>query len=433
MIGKMCLMAAALFAATSTPVFGQSVASQPAQPQAAHQAAPTDEPPTAEEQQMLAALRKQWKAQGLGEMTPEQEAAMLRKFRLMRGNLATNMTMMRMAAGAATAQSGPTPPAAPAAASPSAVVAKHDYAQPTSFSDPFGGFLVNGRSWVDPAGSPFAFSVGGGRLAYQNFAGNRATGDMTYVVRSGQPGHYLVRSANANSPVAPVTIGTLMETPSNGWEFTPTEGGAVAGQSFFMLDDGLLLARGDTVFRYRPGAGLQTIPLPPGFALFGNQRGDVGTTHYVAIFRAHGGSHTVFHEFKSIAGKSEESDLAFFNIDTGHLIPLKRTVDDTLTGKMFDGYGNPISSYYLWSIYWYATPDGPLAVVFEHDANDVVAIDLANDHRATLFTRSLGITEFHATQNPDGRVAVEASWMFKKHEAPDVGAILAGNAPVPTP
>jgi hypothetical protein len=51
-----------------------------------------------------------------------------------------------------------------------------------------------------------------------------------------------------------------------------------------------------------------------------------------------------------------------------------------------DGYGNPISSYYLWSIYWYATPDGPLAVAFEHDADDIVAINMATDHRVTLFT-----------------------------------------------
>ncbi|MBS0576841.1 MAG: hypothetical protein JSS45_10560 [Proteobacteria bacterium] len=424
------LMAIALIAALSAPAVAQTTASEPAQPQVAP-STEADIPPSAEEQQMLVAVRKQWKAQGLGAMTPEQEAAMLRKFRQMRGNIAANMTMMRMAAGAGTAQ-----PAAPAVAAapipPTTVATKHDYARPTTFSDPFAGFLVNGRSWVDPAGNPFAFSVGGGRYAYQMFAGNRTTGDMTYMIKSGQPGHYLVRSANANSPEAPVTIGTLVQTPANGWEFTPPEGGTVAGQSVFMLDDGLLMARVDTVFRYRPGAALQTIPLPPGFALFGNQRGDVGSTHVVAIFRAHGANHTVFHEFKSIAGKSEDSDLALFNIDTGQLFPLKRTVDDTLTNKMFDGYGNPIPSFYLWSIYWYATPDGPMAVAFEHDANEVVAIDLTNDRRVTLFSRSLGITEFHATQGPDGHVSVEASWMFKKHEAPDVGAILAGKAPVPT-
>ncbi|MBS0575064.1 MAG: hypothetical protein JSS45_01360 [Proteobacteria bacterium] len=395
-------------------------------------------PPTAEEQQMLLAVRKQWKAQGLGDMTPEQEAAMLRKFRLMRGSMATNLTMMRMAAGAGATQpvvpaAAPATVAAPPSASPaSPVVAKSDVARPTTFSDPFGGFLVNGRSWVDPAGSPFAFPVGGGRYAYQMFAGNRATGAMTYMVRSGQPDHYLVRSTNANSLAAPVTIGTLEQTRANGWEFTPPEGGTVAGQSIFMLDDGLLMARIDNVFRYRPGSALQTIPLPPGFALFGYQRGDVGTTHVVAIFRARGANHSVFHEIKSIAGKSEDSDLALLNIDTGQLFPLKRTVDDTLLNKMFDGYGNPISSYYLWSIYWYSTPDGPIAVAFEHDAGEVVAIDLTNDHRVTLFSRSLGITEFHPTQYPDGHVSVEASWMFKKHEAPDVGAILAGKAPVPT-
>jgi hypothetical protein len=435
------VVCAALLAAIPQIAQAQTMSdpgSNPVQPVAAT----TQElpPPTAEEQQMLAAVRKQWKAQGLGDMTPDQEAAMLRKFRLMRGNMATNMTMMRMAAGAGASRPvAPAPAPAPAVASApspttaaSQAVAKPDVGGSTTFSDPFGGFLVNGRPWVDPAGNPFAFQVGGGRYAYQMFAGNRATGAMTYMIRSGQPDHYLVRSANANAATAPVTVGTLEQTRSNGWEFTPPEGGTVAGQSIFMLDDGLLVARVDTVFRYRPGAALQTIPLPPGFAPFGYQRGDVGTTHVVAIFRARAGNRSVFHEIKSIAGKSEDSDLALLNIDTGQLFPLKRAVDDTLTNKMFDGYGNPISSFYLWSIYWYSTPEGPIALAFEHDANEVVAIDLTNDHRVTLFSRSLGITEFHPTQHPDGHVSVEASWMFKKHEAPDVGAILTGKAPVPT-
>ena len=369
-------------------------------------------------------------------MTPQQAAAMLLKFRQMRGNLAANMTMMRMAASASASPANGAMSAQQVAGGQAQVTTPvaqlHGYAKPTTFSDSFNGFIVNGRPWVDPAGNIFALTVGDARYTSQVFAGNRATGDMTYVIQSGQPNRYLVRTANANAPQSPITIGVLVATTTNGWEFTPPEGNTVAGQAFFMLDDGLLMARGDTVFRYRPGSGFQTIALPPGFALFAYQRGDVGTTHFVAIFRAADGSRTFFHQIKSLAGKSEESDLALFNVDTGHIVPLKRTVDDTLTGKMFDGYGNPVPSYYLWSIYWYATPDGPLAVAFEHSVSDVVAIDLANDHRVTLFTRSLGITEFHASQNPDGTVSVEASWMFKKHEAPDVGAILAGRAPVPT-
>lgn len=424
----------ALMVALAAPAIAQTAAPASNPLPTATAAAAADAPPTAEEQQMLVALRKQWKAQGLGDMTPDQEATMLHKFRLMRGNMTANMTMMRMAGSASTAQAAPMPAATPSPSSQSSTnVTQHDDAKPTTFSDPFDGFLVNGRSWVDPAGASFTFSVGGGRYSYRVFAGNRTTGNMTYAIRSGQPGHYLIRSANANSQQAPNTIGTLVATENNDWEFTPTGGEMIAGQTFFMLDDGILVERGDTVFRYRPGTGLQTIQLPPGFALFGYQRGDVGTTHYVAIFRAHGGNHSIFHGIKAAAGKSEESDVALFNVDTGHIIPVKRTVDDSLTDKMFDGFGNPIASYYLWSIYWYATPDGPLAVAFEHDVSDLVAIDLANDHRVTLFTRSLGITEFHPTQNPDGRVSVEASWMFKKHEAQDVGAILAGKAPVPTP
>jgi hypothetical protein len=107
--GKSCWMAMALLAAISTPAFGQGMGTAASDQQAESSVATADAPPTAEQQQMLAAVRKQWKYNGMGDMTPQQETMMLRKFRQMRGNLAANMTMMRMAAGSASAQPSPTP------------------------------------------------------------------------------------------------------------------------------------------------------------------------------------------------------------------------------------------------------------------------------------------------------------------------------------
>ena len=61
--------------------------------------------------------------------------------------------------------------------------------------------------------------------------------------------------------------------------------------------------------------------------------------------------------------------------------------------------------HYYWSVDWYMTPTGPIAVTMENGQKDVFIIDLKSSRKVNAFHRALGISSLDVTQSPTGVVA----------------------------
>ncbi|MNN03737.1 hypothetical protein D3C81_1164410 [compost metagenome] len=76
--------------------------------------------------------------------------------------------------------------------------------------------------------------------------------------------------------------------------------------------------------------------------------------------------------------------------------------------------GTPNSRHYYWTIYWFSTPQGPMAVGRENVSKEISVYQLDTARKVTAFRRTLGIGYWSAQQTAAGNVQIKASWPFNK-------------------
>lgn len=432
-----------------------------------------DPPLTPQEQAMVAQMKAQWKQQGMGEMTDQQVAVMVKRMRDMRLQMMGAMAGMR-AAGAAAMPPPPTvanPPLAPAAAAPQAiapptVAAPQPAAATPSASDLSAQIAARNGSnkftLFEPRGDGFTFDGqpyidADGRIG--KIGADAATGWVTYLVNT-TPGHFLVKHQNVHSSLPPLLIGQV--DLQNGYaSFRGVDGQTAGGKYVIPTSNGVLVVRDESVVNYDLGKGLRPIALPQGFAVAQYQHGDVAGTGYVLLERIDNDPRNPVKAAADIGrlvgdlfgAKDTTYDYALYGLDNQAVVPINLSTRDKSVGQgtnchrknafvnkcagwqehdsLWDNFGQPNLSHYFWALTWQKTRYGAVAVAEENTLRDVNVITLENGKRYNAFHRGLGINGFHTTPTADGGLRVTARIVFKDEELADVGSLFAGGGAAP--
>lgn len=412
-----------------------------------------DAPPTKEEAKMLAQLRAQWKSNGLGEMTADQEQVMLRKFRETSAGALGALMGMQNAARSAGGMFGraPAPQPAPAAApmAPADPADKAEFGRQIQAMDVDGafvvferrkdGFSVNGKPYLDADG------------AITDFGADGVSGTVTYLVDTGS-GSALVKYLNVRSPGSPVVAGTL-ESRGDQVAYLGRDGSSAGGMFVKPTSRGLSVIRSGSLVTIDFRSGLVTpVAVPDGFHIAQFQNGDVGGTRHILVERDKQDADAGNNLRESVAGlatlfgSDKRSDYALLNIDTGSTVPLTISSDRNTVGfasecrrqnglvnrcgkwtsyeSVYEPDGRPNYSHYFWSLSWQNTSSGPVAVAIENRLSEVNVIRLSDGTRVNAFKRGMGIQYFTTQTTADGALKLVAYWAFKGHPIEDVATLF---------
>lgn len=326
------------------------------------------------------------------------------------------------------------------------------------------GFSIDNRRVLDPEG----------RIV--QFAADSSTGDAAYMVET-QPNNFLLKLMRHRAG-APVLLATATRQYGN-WTVDTVTGVRVAGPRLNVNSRGFIVARDNALFRYLPGEGLQSFGLPETHTLAAHQNGNVGATGWLLLekraetkqeegggFLKSLGLGEVIDAAKQVVASvglsSADSDFALYELETGKTVPLAISLADKQTNllsqcrarnrwvqqcdrldtieSLYAQDGSPNRMHYFWRLSWYKTEGGPVAVVMENNLQKIQALDLNSERRAVVFERTLGIAGWSSSQQPDGRVRVNAQLGFEAAVNEDVGQLLqaapatvaAGANPAPT-
>lgn len=309
------------------------------------------------------------------------------------------------------------------------------------------GFSIDNRRVLDPEGRIVQFAVDG------------ATGDAAYMVEI-QPNSFLLKLMRHRAG-APVLLATATRQYGN-WTVDTVTGVRVAGPRLNVNSRGFIVARDNALFRYQPGEGLQSFGLPETHTLAAHQNGNVGATGWLLLekraetkkeeggFMKSIGLGEVFDAAKQVVAAvglaSADSDFALYELETGKTVPLAISLADKQTNllsqcrarnrwvqqcdrldtieSLYAQDGSPNRMHYFWRLSWYKTDSGPVAVLMENNLQKIQALDLSSERRAVVFERALGIAGWSSSQQPDGRVRVNAQLGFESAVNEDVGQLL---------
>ncbi|WP_449446575.1 hypothetical protein [Thermomonas brevis] len=285
------------------------------------------------------------------------------------------------------------------------------------------GFSINGQPFIDPDGKIL------------DFGADAATGLVTYLVDDGA-GAALVKLYNAKAKGHPIVAGRLRAN-GNRSTFEGVDGQTAGGETIVPMSRGLLVTRDESIVLVDWETGVSAKSLPEGFHAAAYQNGDVAGTRNILLERTRNPSPLGgYGSLKELFGKSDASDYAFYNLDTGNLVSLQFTrgkneaTFDTPAGRITresirEEDGRPNYSHYYWSINWTNSKHGPLAVAIEKGLQDLNLIDLQTGTKHNVVHRGAGIQRFELVQLSDGDFEIRGGWSFKDHPI-RASEVLAG-------
>ncbi len=298
------------------------------------------------------------------------------------------------------------------------------------------GFTLNGVPVVDPAG----------RIV--QFAASTATGDYTYKVEQGDGTGVIKRGRGS----APAFVMARVTGQSGSWTVHGIDGQQLGADSITLTPVGLIGTRDTAAFEFSAGKPIRSHALPDGWSPVPLQRGDVAGTRYLLVERnsdsrpRSGSIGALLQTTKRLVGAEAADDYALLNLDTRQLTPLNidiagknviRTsecrrknaaVNVCAKAESFeslwrtDGMRN--WGHYYWRVYWKLTPQGPLAIALQNGVKELRLFDLATGKQAIAFRRGLGISSWSAQEHPDGRLSLNADWVFQGHPLDDARRLL---------
>lgn len=305
--------------------------------------------------------------------------------------------------------------------------------QPVNIERSRDGLRIGGTPYLDPEGE------------ITNFSANALTGDIVYALKVGRD-RIKMKYLSAVGELVPVTIGTATRA-ATGRTFRSVTGKTISGNSVIGTSKGVLVTREGSAFHYVPGGTTSSTIVPEGYRVAPLQKGDFASTGYMLIEKlppeegsvAELGS--IVNSLGSSVGLAEADGYMLLHAKSGKTIKLDISIEDkdvhqmygckpkndfinecagmNAYESMYERDGSRNSGHYFWRIDWMDTPKGPFAVVQEAGTRKINVIDLEQDQRVTVLSRTLGIASHNVEQAPDGKITVEAQMGFSTERVDD--------------
>ncbi|PPK52928.1 hypothetical protein [Marinobacter persicus] len=305
--------------------------------------------------------------------------------------------------------------------------------QPVNIERSRDGLRIGGAPYLDPEGE------------ITNFSANALTGDIVYAVKVGRD-QIKMKYLSAVGELLPVTIGTATRSAA-GQTFRSVTGQTISGNSVIGTSKGVLVTREGSAFHYVPGNATTSAIVPEGYRVAPLQKGDFASTGYMLIEKlppeegsvAELGS--IVNSLGSSVGLAEADGYMLLHAKTGKTVKLDISIEDkdvqqmygckprnsfinecagmNVYQSMYELDGSRNTGHYFWRIDWMDTPKGPFAVVQEAGTRKINVIDLEQDQRVTVLSRTLGINSHNVEQAPDGTISIEARMGFSNKRVDD--------------
>lgn len=305
------------------------------------------------------------------------------------------------------------------------------------------GFAINGQRYIDAEGKITAYAF------------DAQSGDFTYLAET-YPGEYVLKSGRAMTHSEPITIATAQKQGVL-WQVTAVTGKKFSGYRLIPSSRGFVIARDNTGFRYVPGSGTTNIVAPEEFSIAALQNGDIGNTGYILLERtptsngtqpgnSFGALMSAVQSLGSVVGVGKKEDYALLNIQNSRLVPVNISLESKQVQVMsackqknfliakcaqmdsfesaYEANGTRNMSHYFWRINWFNVPGRPILVSQEGGLGKVTATDLNSGKKVILFERAMGIANFSAIQDANGKINVTAQMGFSSETREDVAALL---------
>lgn len=313
---------------------------------------------------------------------------------------------------------------------------------PASFELKKDGILINGKMYLDFEGS------------VAKSGSNRLTGEFTYAIQN-YDGTYTLKYYRADSDAEPIKIATVYQK-NGAYNVRTVTGKTLPGTTLIPTADGFIIGRTGSAFQYRIGSKVEPLNLVDGYHIAQFQKGDVASTGYILLEKdsepaseknSVAGFMSTLDSLGNTLGINEADHYVLANISTGNLVPLDVHIDGKEVAEysncrrvnsvvndcanvsykeaLFKPNGYKNNSHYFWSIDWASTLNGPIA--FYKTSTKVKAVDIKNAQVHTLFSRTLGVNEYHLIKHVDGKVSIDAQLGFSREQIEDVSSFIANN------
>lgn len=382
-------------------------------------------------------------------MTPEEEAAHKAFADMMRARIEqmkANGPYYPGQGRAAPVSMPATPPSTPAISEQD--LAKKFGALPrlTNFVDIEGnqdGFSIDGARYLDPEGDIVEFSS------------DPATGDVTYMIRTGD-GRSILKSMRVGTGTNPIVIANANKQ-LRGVSVQTVTGQNLNGDAVILTSRGFLVTRPTAVFQYTPGTAIKSFPISVGYHVARFQNGAIGRSGYILVEKNveqnGGGLLGDLKSLGSMVGVGKKEDYAMNHLDNGKLTPINISVDENQVNKatdcrhqqgrlvnkcanmesyssLYEANGFKNRSHYFWRIAWFGGVDGPILIALEDGLRSLTITNLQTGKKVEAFHRALGITSFDAYEDPAGIILLAAHIAGSTEKIDDVGSFLAAKPAV---
>ncbi|TKB46128.1 hypothetical protein [Thalassotalea mangrovi] len=296
------------------------------------------------------------------------------------------------------------------------------------------GILIDGEMYLDFEGS------------VAKHGSNRLTGEFTYAIQNFD-GTFTLKYFRAGSTAEPIKIATVFKNGSS-YNVRTVTGKTLPGSTLIPTADGFIIGRTGSAFQYTIGGRVKPLNLVDGYHIAQFQKGDVASSGYILLEKDSnpaqksgiGGLMDSIDSLGNTLGLNKADHYVLANIATGETVPLdvhlsgkdvaeysgcvqrnsvvNECANVNFTEALFDQNGFKNGSHYFWAIDWASTPTGPIA--FYKTSTKVKAVDIKNGQVHTLFTRALGVNEYHLARHADGKISVIAKLGFSSDTIDDV-------------
>ena len=298
--------------------------------------------------------------------------------------------------------------------------------------------MVDGKPYLDAEGS------------VQKFSSDVMTGDFTYLIQTATNSAVL-KFNRSGSSMAGVKVATVSPGPE-GLIVKTVTGESFSGNTVVPTANGFIVARANAVFQYNVDQSQKSFAIRNGFHLARFQQGDVAGTGYVLLEKdeeqtSSGGLLSGLQGLGSTLGISKAYDYVLVNLESGKEIPLNlpsgtknvavysncqkqnayvnKCADMDSVESLYERDGRPNYSHYYWSVNWFKTSAGIVAVYKE--STKVKAINMDEGKVFTLFSRTLGVNSLDTDRDSEGKVSVSAKLGFSSDTISDLNAFMLAN------
>jgi outer membrane murein-binding lipoprotein Lpp len=241
------------------------------------------------------------------------------------------------------------------------------------------GILINDMVYLDPEG------------VVERAGWNVMTGNFTYTLANFD-GSRTLKFYRAGSSEAPMIIGTVYKN-NQGYRIETVDGQVMAGSAFIPTSNGVIVSRGSSAFEYKIGDTIKGVSIPRGWSIAKFQKGDVDSSGLILLERdkeakrkaaGFGNLLSDFSEMGRSFGLAEIFDYALYDISSNQIVLLNMSLNDKQItvlkncvrqndylnkcsdsdsyDSLYENDGRRNRLHYFWSLDWFNTPAGPMAV-----------------------------------------------------------------------